>query len=1219
MDPSAGPVQRFAFELRKLRAEAGGITYRGMAQQAGYSVTTLSQAAAGEQLPTLPVVLAYVRACGGDRETWEARWRAAVEDSATRPAADEDGVDAPYRGLARFETGDSGRFFGRERLTADLLDLLGRRRFAAVFGPSGSGKSSLLRAGLVPALQHPQEPGLRLAAIRILTPGSRPAHTHADLLARTGTPSGGALDTLLIVDQFEETFTLCHDPAERARFIDLLLTARGPGSRSRVLLTVRADFYGHCAGHRELAEALRDAHLLVGPMSTAELREAIVRPATADGLTVERALTSRLVEEVADAPGGLPLLSHVLLETWRRRRGKTLTTAGYEAAGGLNGSIAQTAEDLFAQFSADQTAIARRLLLRLIIPGDGVPDTGRPADRTELHADTPGPERDLLERLVRARLVTLNDGVVELAHTALITAWPRLYAWIEEDRERLRVHRRLTEAAAAWEELGREDEALYRGSRLDSAEEAFGPDEHHHLTVLEREFLVRSTAQRDREQQAAARTTRRLRSLVTALSVLLVMTLAAAGLTFSQRQDLLAQRRTILAGHLAAQSSALRTKNFDLAALLAVQAYETSPTKEATAAVYAIGASPLQRTIRLHGRHIADSVVFSPDGRTVAAYGYSSASRLQLLEVATGRRRVEFPGLAAVRSAFFSRNGKRILTVDGGPSDDRRQASVGNTKTGAVRTTFVAEFPVAALVSAARNRTLVVDYDGGTWDMVTGRHLSTLSEYSPFQGHPPVSPDGHRLVAIDRAGTVRTWSLDEGRRPTHTFTVAGFDADQPSAISADGRTLAVATPSGSVEVWDVAAGHRRTTLTSQGADVTDVSLSRDGRSLAAADSGHTVRVWNTVTSTMQAGLIGHLGAVTSMAFSPDGHTLATVSHQDATVRIWDLAPSARKSFPLSGGRVDSTALSPDGRLLAIAHDAITPRSVTSTVQLWDLVTNRRRILSTGPYRALLAFAPDSHTLLEQGWPRTHKVLYDTTSRKSKRSLPTDGALATAFSPGGHTFAQVNLDGRTTVWNMRTGAREANLASSAQLASSIAISPDGRLLAIAKGGTTRVWNTHTGSIERELTMQDEPVPGSASLVAFSPDGRTLATSNKNTVRLWDADGGQLKEELSTTATTMTFSPDSRTLATAASNGDIVLWDTSTGSERRTLTAGDAVAALAFSPDCRTLTAEQRVDHSVLTWHIVLPDPTAVLDGIRRAVGRDLTPTERQRYLSASASG
>lgn len=232
-------------------------------------------------------------ACGGDRAQWEARWKQAVDEAAALSLEDEEkGAEPPYRGLARFEPSDSGRFFGRDKLTADLLDLMGKRRFAAVFGASGSGKSSLLRAGLIPALQHRQQSALRPAAIRILTPGQHPVRSHAHVVDTPPGTENARADVLVIVDQFEEVFTLCHDPAERAHFLDLLLTARQPASHLRILIAVRADFYGRCAEHPGLTDALRDGNLLVGPMRRAELREAIVKPATAVGLTVERALTS---------------------------------------------------------------------------------------------------------------------------------------------------------------------------------------------------------------------------------------------------------------------------------------------------------------------------------------------------------------------------------------------------------------------------------------------------------------------------------------------------------------------------------------------------------------------------------------------------------------------------------------------------------------------------------------------------------------------------------------------------------------------------------------------------------------------------------------------------------------------------------------------------------------------------------------------------------------
>src|SRR3954468_5141432 len=746
LDPAAGPVQRFAFELRKLRLEADAITYRSLAQRAGYSVTTLSQAAVGEQLPTLPVVLAYAGSCGAAPAEWEARWKAAVEESADDDSRDDAGSLAPYRGLARFETGDSDLFFGREQLTTDLVDLLRRRRFAAVFGPSGSGKSSLLRAGLIPVLRRAQAPGPRPAAIRILTPGERPARSHAPLLTPALPREGDeGADTFLIVDQFEEVFTLCHDTAERARFIDLLLTARQPESRLRVLLAVRGDFYGRCAEHRELAEALRDANLLTGAMSRTELRDAVVKPATAAGLTVERTLTTRLVDEVADAPGGLPLLSHALLETWRRRRGKTLTMAGYEAAGCLDGAIAKTAEKIYGRFTEDQAAAARRGLLRMVAPGDGTPDTRRPVEREELG----GADR-VVEALTGARLLTLDGDTVEIAHEALLTAWPRLRGWIEEDRERLRVHRNLSEGAHAWQELGREEGALYRGSRLAAAQEHFGGAPREDLTDLEHAYLKSS---RDHEHKGR----RRSRLVLTTVTAALCLALVAAGLAVGQWRSAVAAQHLAQSRQLAAESGALMDSDPDLAALLAVHAYRTGPTREATAALYAAAALPLRERL-VGGTEPVDSIALSPDGRTVAAN--SRDGKVRIWSLPGGRLRHTFTGYDSGEVAVFS--------PDGG--------------------TLAAAFARGA--------------DGmiGLLDPDTGRKLRTITVHGGSVRGMAFSPDG-RTVAAATSTTVRVWDMATGRK-LGGFT--GHPDPEAVAFGPDGRTVAAVGFDGLVRVWDVA-------------------------------------------------------------------------------------------------------------------------------------------------------------------------------------------------------------------------------------------------------------------------------------------------------------------------------------------------------------------------------------------------------------------------------
>ncbi|MFF3713969.1 nSTAND1 domain-containing NTPase [Streptomyces phaeochromogenes] len=1179
VDPAAGPVQRFAFELRKLRTDAGGITYRSLAQRAGYGVTTLSQAAAGEQLPTLPVVLAYVRACGGEVTWWEARWRQAVEESAGAGAEEGDAeAESPYRGLTRFETGDSGRFFGREQLTADLVDLLRRQRFAAVFGPSGSGKSSLLRAGLIPFLQHSQEAGLRPAAIRILTPGEHPARTHARLLTPAASDAG--TDTFVIVDQFEEVFTLCHDADERARFIDQLLTARRPENRLRVLLAVRGDFYGRCAEHRHLADALRDANLLAGAMSQAELRDAVVKPAKVAGLTVERALTARLVDEVADAPGGLPLLSHVLLETWRRRRGKTLTMAGYEAAGCLDGAIAKTAEEVYDRFTESQAATARRVLLRLIAPGDGTADTRRPAERAELETASRQEPAQVLEALSRARLLTLDGDTVELAHEALITAWPRLRGWIQENRERLRVHRKLTEAAHAWQELGRETGALYRGSRLATAHQHFDVPHRDDLTDLERAFLTASLAAREQALRAAARVTRRLRVLTVTLSVLLVLAVIASLVAYRQQQAADAARQVALSRQLAAQSAALTGTNPDLAALMAVHAYRTSPTSQALESLYTAAAMPLRKTFQHLDRTSVVRVAFSPDGHTLATGDLDG--RVFLWDTGTGRLRNKLRAYDGLFDAMaFSRDG----------------------------------------------RTLATSYDGTVriWDTGTGRHRKSLrlrAEGAGAEAAVPVlsvafSWDGRTLATGGDDGTVRTWDTGTGRhRKSLRLRAegAGAEAAVPVlsvAFSWDGRTLATGGDDGTVRTWDVETGRLRGRVPGSTGPFASVAFSPDGRTLVTGSSDRTVRLWDADTGRLRGRLPGHTGPVNAVAFSPDGRTLASGS-DDGTVRMWDAAANPRA---LHTGRLkdaESMTVSQDSRTLATG-------SKDGVVRLWDTYSGRLQVSLPKHTTAVnsLALSADGRTLAISSSDRGIE-LWDTATGRLRRSVPTyiADASSMAFNQSGNTLATSSVARGTELWDTATGSLRRSLPIEPGIEATsdrpLAFSPDGHTLAVEGGESqVRLFDIGTGKLRKSLTDQTAPLVS----LAFSPDGHTVAAGGGNsTVMMWDSSARRrFLRSLAASTGSLAFSPDGRTLATASTDNRVQLWDTATGGTLATLSGHtDTVHSIAWSRDGRTLTTGS-TDQTVRVWNAVLSAPTTVISKICRAVGRDLTMIEQSRYL------
>jgi formylglycine-generating enzyme required for sulfatase activity len=476
--------------------------------------------------------------------------------TSTEPAPGE----PPYMGLRYFDTGDAALFYGRTALTGELTGRLATgERFLAIVGPSGSGKSSLARAGLVTAWQAGIDlPGGSLGGpVHVITPTSHPLESLAASLTRasesvTATTTlmddlrqdprslylytrkllsqAGAAGMLLLVDQFEETFTQCKDPAERKAFIENLLCASCTDENAplRVVLTLRADFFHHCAKYDGLRQALQEHLAFIGAMIPEELREAIEAPACAARWDFQPGLVDLILRDVGQEPGALPLLSHALLETWKRRQGRTLTLDGYTAAGGVRKAIAQTAENVYNRLASADRAIARGIFLCLTELGEGVQDTRRRASLAEL---APAPSQQsavdaVLKTLADARLVTIAKDSAEVAHEALIREWPTLRKWLEADRESLRLHRHLTESAREWERRGREPGELYRGARLAQTLE-WAAGHQNALSPQEADFLRASQEVLKREHHAA-----RLRWASVAgagLLVLLTILLALTG------------------------------------------------------------------------------------------------------------------------------------------------------------------------------------------------------------------------------------------------------------------------------------------------------------------------------------------------------------------------------------------------------------------------------------------------------------------------------------------------------------------------------------------------------------------------------------------------------------------------------------------------------------------------------------------------------------------
>jgi WD40 repeat protein/DNA-binding SARP family transcriptional activator len=1096
----------------------------------------------------------------------------AVSERAERQDTELGVVACPFKGLAAFDVDDAGIFFGRERLVAEMVARLAGAPLMGIVGPSGSGKSSALRAGLLAALAAGVLPGSEGWALALLRPGEHPPRALEQTVAEA--PPCGQL--VVAVDQFEEVFTACREESERAAFVDALVACtRDPRRRAVVLVAARADFYGRCAVYPELWRLLGATQVPVGPMRRDELRRAIELPARRAGLQVEPELADALIADVEGEPGALPLLSTSLLELWQHRDGRRLRLAAYEQAGGVQGAVARLAEGAYTRLDASQQRIARAILLRLAGEGEGDSVVRRRVALAELEGERDEAVGEVLSVLAADRLVTIGAGEVEVAHEALLREWPRLRSWLEEDAEGRRLHHHLIRAARDWQSAGRDRAELYRGARLASALD-WAAGHEREPNELEREFIAQSRAEAESQAERQRRTNRRLRALLASLAVLLALAVAAGVVALNQRGQASDAARAAQAQRLGTQ--ALTENDLDRSLLLARQGLELddSPATRSNLLTALLRAPAAVGVIRGTGNPLL-ALDLSPSGRTLAVG--DSRGAVLLFDVATRRRvgPLYNPG-GGVGALRFSPDGRRLAII--GMSsvdliDARSHKTVGHLFANpAVPTNFDSVLfssdsrVIAAGSPAFVGRQSPIRHYIQRWNALAGR---PLGDARSIPGAPVGFIAGNTLLVT--SGPAGTDVRDAATlRPIRHWRGGGA----PATVSPNGRTLAYGARDGSVHFVDLRTGRLRVAVGRHDAGVTALRFLPDSRAVVSAAADGQLIVWDVKRGTRSETLENPTGGVSDLAIARGGRTAYTAG-QNGSVIAWDLSGARRLARPFRLPRWDipafpaavvpDVATSPDGEMFAI------------------------------PERTGYADLFDSQTLARIG-----------------RIRLSAGALAkVAIAPDGRTIAATSLDGRVVFSGLltRRPLGPPIPAGSGPPAFALAFSADRRWLATTSGETATIWDAQRRTFVKGLTPG-----GLVADVSLSPDGTTLAAT---------VDNGPGSGELDIVSVPFLksiahvpapegrwgrFSRDGRLLLYGDQAGRAWLFDARTWTPRGKPLVGhtDALLTVSLSPDDQML-ATTSLDGTTRLWDV----PSG------RAIGTALPGVPNHRVSGAFVDG